>query len=72
MDIEIDKSKCIGSLPCTQVAPSVFKLGDDGKAYILDPKSASKEDIMLAAKACPQNAIILKDENGDQIYPEAG
>lgn len=69
MDIVIDKTKCIGSLPCTKIAPTVFKLGDDGKAYILDPKSASDEDIMLAAKSCPVGAITLKDDDGKMIYP---
>jgi ferredoxin len=69
MDIEIDKTKCIGSLPCTQIAPTVFKLGEDGKAYVLDPKSASEEDIILAAKSCPVGAIILKDDDGNMIYP---
>ncbi len=69
MDIVIDKTKCIGSLPCTKIAPTVFKLGDDGKAYILDPKSASDEDLMLAAKSCPAGAITLKDDDGKKIYP---
>lgn len=69
MQIEVDKSKCIGSLPCTKIAPTVFRLGEDGKAYILDPRAASEEKLRQAAMTCPTNAIILKDDQGNQIYP---
>jgi len=69
MQIEIDKTKCIGSLPCIKIAPTVFKLGEDGKAYILDPKAASDSEIRQAAMTCPQNAITLKDDEGKVIYP---
>ena len=69
MQVEVDKSKCIGSLPCTKISPTVFKLGDDGKAYILDPKGGNDEQIMLAAKSCPVSAIIVKDEEGNILFP---
>ncbi|MFC1647507.1 ferredoxin [Patescibacteria group bacterium] len=69
MQIEVDKSKCIGSLPCTKIAPTVFKIGDDGKAYILDPKSDTDEHLMNAATTCPTKAITLKDDDGNVIYP---
>lgn len=69
MKIEVDKSKCIGSLPCTSVAPTVFKIGDDGKAYILDPKSDSQENIIKAASVCPTGAITVKDDDGNLLYP---
>ncbi|MFC1599965.1 ferredoxin [Patescibacteria group bacterium] len=70
MQIEVDQNKCIGSQPCTKISPTVFKLGDDGKAYILDPKGDTDEQIQIAAKACPVGAIILKDEDGNVVFPK--
>jgi len=70
MQVEVDKSKCIGSLPCTKISPAVFKLGDDGKAYILDAKGDTDDQIMLAAQSCPASAIIVKDDEGNIIFPK--
>lgn len=70
MQVEVDKSKCIGSLPCTKISPTVFKLGDDGKAYILDPKGDSDEKITMAASACPVGAITIKDDEGNVVFPK--
>ncbi len=67
--IVVDRDLCIGAGPCVTVAPGVFQLDDENKAYIVDPKGADDDTIMLAAQACPVQAILLYDENGNQIYP---
>ena len=67
--IEVDRDLCIGAAPCVTVAPGVFQLDDENKAYIVDEKGADEETILLAAQACPVQAIILFDEDGNQIYP---
>lgn len=54
---------------CIVVAPTVFKLDDNGKAIILDPTSVSDEKLMEAAESCPENAIIIEDDKGNQMYP---
>lgn len=54
---------------CIVVAPTVFKLDDNGKAIILDPASVSDEKLMEAAESCPENAIIIEDDTGNQAYP---
>ncbi len=68
--IVVDRDACIGAAPCVTVAPGVFQLDDEDKAIILDPQGADDETILLAAQACPVQAIILYDEEGGQIYPE--
>ena len=68
--IVVDQDICIGSAPCVTIAPGVFQLNDDNKAYIVDPNSADSETLLLAAQACPVQAIFLYDEEGNQIYPE--
>jgi ferredoxin len=68
--IVVDRDACIGAAPCVTVAPGVFQMDDDNKAYVVDPKGADDETILLAAQACPVQAILLYDEEGKQIYPE--
>lgn len=77
MDIEkkkigkifIDRDLCIGAASCIAIAPDVFELDDENKAVVKDPKGADDETILLAAQSCPTRAIILYDEDGNQIYP---
>ncbi len=68
--IEIDREACIGAAPCVTVAPGVFQLDDENKAYVVDPKADDDDNILLAAQACPVQAIKLFDEEGNQIYPD--
>ncbi len=68
--IIVDRDICIGAAPCVTVAPGVFQLDDENKAYVVDPKAADDETILLAAQACPVQAISLFDETGKQIFPE--
>ncbi len=68
--VEVDRDVCIGAAPCVTVAPGVFQLDDENKAYVVDQNGADAETILLAAQACPVQAIKVYDENGVQIYPE--
>ncbi|MBP9747865.1 ferredoxin [Patescibacteria group bacterium] len=67
--ITVDRDLCIGAAPCVTVAPGVFQLDDENKAYVVDENGADAETILLAAQACPVQAIILHDADGNQIYP---
>ena len=51
------------------VAPDVFELDAEHKAIVKNPAGADDETILLAAQSCPTRAIILYDEQGNQIYP---
>jgi ferredoxin len=71
MKIIIDKDKCKGHNNCVSIAPNVFEVDEKFKAFVLDPKGDSDEAILQAAKACPELAIILEDENsGARIFPD--
>ncbi len=67
--VEVDRDVCIGAAPCVTVAPGVFQLDEENKAYIVDQKAADDETILLAAQACPVQAIKVFDEDGNQVYP---
>lgn len=67
--VVVDRDACIGAAPCVTVAPGVFQLDEDNKAYVVDQNGADAETILLAAQSCPVQAIIVYDEQGKQIYP---
>ncbi len=67
--IRVDRELCIGAGSCMAVAPGVFALDEENKAYVVDPNGADYETILLAAQSCPTKAIFLYDEEGKQIYP---
>ena len=67
--IFIDRDLCIGAASCIAIAPGVFALDDENKAIVINEKGADDETILLAAQSCPTRAIVLFDEQGNQIYP---
>ena len=66
--IEVDRDLCIGSGDCVASQPDVFELDDEGKAIVLDPDAATRDDVVEAAMNCPVTAIFVIGEDGD-IYP---
>jgi ferredoxin len=62
--VRVDAAKCCGYRICAQVCPEVFKLDDQGFAYVeqaalpveLEPR------VREAAAACPEDAILLGQE----------
>jgi ferredoxin len=50
-------------------APEVFGLDDEELCVVMDPEGARSKRILLAARACPVDAISLFDENGEQVWP---
>ena len=69
MKVKVDRELCIGVGNCLAIAPTVFKLDDQNKAVVLDPVSVNEVTLMEAAKSCPENAILLDDDEGNQLYP---
>ncbi len=67
--VEVDRDICIGAAPCVTVAPGVFQLDEENKAYIVSQTGADPETILLAAQSCPVQAIFVYDDEGKQIYP---
>jgi len=69
MKVKIDRELCSGVSNCVAIAPTVFKLDDKNKAVVLDPDSVDEETLLEAAESCPENAIIVEDDEGIQLYP---
>jgi len=67
--IEVDRELCIGAESCVVVAPDVYEMDDENIAVVKNPKGADFDTILQSAQACPVAAVILYDEDGNQIYP---
>jgi ferredoxin len=50
-------------------APSVFALDKQKKAVVLDYSAVGEDTLLEAAKSCPENAIIVEDDEGLQLFP---
>ena len=69
MKIRVDRDLCIGVSNCVAIAPTVFKLDEENKVVVLDPSSVDDDTLLEAAESCPENAIIIEDDEGHQLYP---
>lgn len=69
MRARVDRDYCIGSSLCVATAPDVFELDDEGLSRAVDPDGASDDVLREAAEGCPAQAIILEDDEGNQVYP---
>ena len=82
MRIKVDREKCIGAASCVALLPKVFKLDSDNKAVMKhkDGQESSDwvdyyeidgtpEELIAAAESCPTLAIIIEDDDGNQVYP---
>ncbi len=69
MKVKVDRELCIGISNCVAFAPTVFELDEENKAVVLDSSSVSEKTLLEAAESCPQNAIIVEDDTGQQLYP---
>ena len=69
MKVKVDSDICVGIGNCVAVAPTVFKLDDENKVFLLDTKSVSETKLLDAVKSCPVSALSAEDDDGNQIYP---
>ena len=53
----IDREACMGSGNCLYWAPGVFDLDDAGVAVVTGDLPGNEENVRLAAKNCPTQAI---------------
>jgi len=69
MRVRVDRGLCRGLGNCVVLAPTVFRLDKANKAVVTDPNSVDEGRLLEAAESCSENAIILEDDEGRQIYP---
>lgn len=68
MRIEINVDDCMSSGKCVADHPAAFDFDDDELATLVDEGRALTEEQMLrVARNCPSRAIMLFDDDGNQI-----
>jgi len=67
--VRVDRDLCIGVGNCVAYAPTVFELDEENKAVVLDTASVDDDTLLEAAKSCPESAILVEDDEGNQLYP---
>ncbi|MBQ9003550.1 MAG: ferredoxin [Eggerthellaceae bacterium] len=60
MNLQVNQELCIGCGLCSDVAPAVFEVGDDGLSHVIGAPSPGNADAVRdAAESCPTSAISL-------------
>jgi ferredoxin len=59
---KVDQTLCTGAEVCAIIAPDVFEMNEEGKAYVVDPEGADEETIQRAIDQCPSKAIFWVEE----------
>lgn len=68
--VRIDRTLCIGSGNCTNLAPEIFVIRDDNIVDFREETPDIEEGRLIeAASVCPVDALIVEDEDGEQIVP---
>jgi len=67
--VKVDRNLCAGVGNCVAIAPTVFAMDAENKAVALDPSSVDERTLWEAVQSCPEKAIILEDDKGNQLYP---
>lgn len=68
--VDVDRNLCIGAASCVALAPKAFKMDEENKAVLMDSWTEEDQEILIAAaKSCPVDAIIIKDNEGKQLWP---
>jgi ferredoxin len=83
--ITVDSGLCIGAASCLSAVQGVYELDENNKAVMLlkggekspgpveksalENEGATDADLLASAQSCPTMAILLHDEEGNQVYP---
>ena len=58
----VDYDACEGCGTCEAMCPEVFKVKDDGKAYVINAQGCKECACQDAADACPIECIKMQEE----------
>lgn len=58
---QVDRKKCCGYAVCAEMCPEVFKLDDQGFAYVEGPvPEGIQAEAIEAGEACPEEAVSFR------------
>lgn len=70
LTVRVDRTTCIGTAACRNVAPEVFDLDADGIIAIREdaPQDVDRDRLVEACGVCPVDALEVL-EGGRQVVP---
>lgn len=71
LTVRIDRTLCIGSGNCANLAPDVFELDEQNLVTFHEPLPdvVDRERVVEACWLCPVDALIATGEDGEQLAP---
>jgi ferredoxin len=71
MRVRVDPNLCTAAQNCVAIAPDHFEMDNQGLAHaVKNPVAKEDADVLSeAAESCAIGAVILEDDEGEQIYP---
>lgn len=73
MRLVVDLNRCQGYAQCAFLAPDVFTLhGEEALLYTPHADDTQRENVARAAAACPVQAILVEDLDGDLVDGPVG
>ncbi|MFC7072786.1 ferredoxin [Halovenus rubra] len=81
MQVEFDRDTCIGMFQCVEEWDVFEPDRDDGKADLVESEEREEDvfvrevpddaefDAKFAARVCPVDAIVIYDDDGEQLVP---
>ncbi len=69
MQVRINRNECCGNGECMEIAPDVFALDSKNKSTVIDPEALPLAKLVEAAEACPCQAIVVEDDEGNVLFP---
>ncbi|MBI1967522.1 MAG: ferredoxin [Gemmatimonadetes bacterium] len=67
--IRIDATLCVAFGECVTIAPEAFRLNDDGVAVFVEPHRVERGRLLAACAACPVDAVMVWDAQGNRLVP---
>jgi ferredoxin len=65
---KIDREACIGAGACVSDSPKAFAFDEENTAVVLPGAADLSDDrLLMVARACPVTAILLYDEDGNEV-----
>jgi len=62
-ELVVDRKTCVGSSYCVNIARGAFAIDQaDGKVRVVDPSTATREELEDAVETCPVSAIAFADD----------
>ena len=65
--LEIESDDCMSSGKCVADYPNVFEFDDEELAKLTSEATLSDDEIIRGARNWPRRAILVFDENGDNV-----